>query len=63
MGREEAAALVNEQFVRPRLDALPRQSETFGDLVEDRSERFFPAAAAHLELRSVNLPAVAHRGV
>ena len=63
MGCEKATALVNEQFVGLRLDALPGQSETFCDLVEDRSERFFPAAAADLELRGVNLPAVAHRGV
>ena len=53
----------NEQFVGLRLDALPRRSETFRDLVEERSERFLPAAAAHLELRGVKLPAAAHRGV
>lgn len=55
--------LDNEQFVGLRLDALPRRSEIFRDLVEERSGRFFPAAAARFELRDPNLPAPAHRGV
>ena len=55
--------LDNEQLVGLLLDALPRRSETLRDLVEERSERFLLAAAAHLELRDVKLPAAAHRGV